>query len=298
MASNASEPSDPGPSAPGGPGTAPGARADRTWPRIGLPTYVEVARWGVWDRAAALLPHSYVASVVAAGGVPVLLPPVVPPPVPDAGADAGADAGVAGSASGPGAPERPHGPEAVVAAARRAVEGLDGLLLTGGADVEPVRYGDEPAATTQAPRPDRDAWELALLDAALGLGLPVLAICRGAQVLNVACGGTLHQHVPDLVGHTGHQPGNAVLGTTPVRLAPGSLAASILGTEVKVPCYHHQSIDRLGDGITAVGWADDGIVEAVELAERPFVLGVQWHPEDGDDPRLFDALVATAAEGR
>lgn len=230
--------------------------------RIGLPTYVEVARWGVWDRPAALLPHSYVAAVVAAGGVPVLLPPV----------------------------------DAVDAAARRAVDGLDGLLLTGGADVEPSLYGAAPLATTQAPRADRDGWELALLDAALASDLPVLAICRGAQVLNVACGGTLHQHVPDLVGHVGHQPAPAVLGTTPVRLAPGSLAATILGTEVKVPCYHHQSIDRLGDGVAAVGRADDGIVEAVELPDRRFVLGVQWHPEDGDDPRLFEALVAAGED--
>ncbi|HEV7760138.1 MAG TPA: gamma-glutamyl-gamma-aminobutyrate hydrolase family protein, partial [Acidimicrobiales bacterium] len=149
----------------------------RAWPRIGLPTYVETARWGVWDRPAALLPHSYVAAVTAAGGLPVLLPPV---PAGDA--------------------------------ARRAVDGIDALLLTGGADVEPVRYGAEPLATTQAPRPDRDGWEADLLAAALDCDLPVLAICRGAQVLNVAFGGTLHQHVPDLVGHQGHQPGPAVLG--------------------------------------------------------------------------------------
>jgi gamma-glutamyl-gamma-aminobutyrate hydrolase PuuD len=199
------------------------------------------------------------AAVTAAGGLPVLLPPV---PASDA--------------------------------ARRAVDGIDALLLTGGADVEPVRYGAEPLATTQAPRPDRDGWEADLLAAALDCDLPVLAICRGAQVLNVAFGGTLHQHVPDLVGHQGHQPGPAVLGATPVRLAEGSLAAAILGDEVKVPCYHHQSVDRLGAGVEAVGWADDGMIEAVVLTGRRFVLGVQWHPEDGDDPRLFDALVAAA----
>jgi gamma-glutamyl-gamma-aminobutyrate hydrolase PuuD len=217
----------------------------------------------VWDRAAALLPHSYVASVVAAGGLPVLLPPV----------------------ASPGG-----------AAARRAVEGLDALLLTGGADIEPVRYGAEPQPTTQAARPDRDRWESDLLDAALDRDrdLPVLAVCRGAQVLNVARGGTLHQHLPDVVGHEGHQPGPAVLGTTPVRLAAGSLAAAVLGTEVKVPCYHHQAIDRLGTAVEAVGRADDGTIEAVVLRGRRFVLGVQWHPEDGDDPRLFEALVAVA----
>jgi gamma-glutamyl-gamma-aminobutyrate hydrolase PuuD len=200
-----------------------------------------------------------VAAVAAAGGVPVLLPPV---PSPDA--------------------------------ARRAVAGIDGLLLTGGADVAPSRYGAEPPTAPGDLRPDRDAWEPDLLAAALARDLPVLAICRGAQILAVATGGTLHQHVPDLVGHSGHRPGAAVLGTTPVRLAAGSLAARILGGEVKVPCYHHQAIDRLG-GVEAVGWADDGIVEAVELPDRRFALGVQWHPEDGDDPRLFEALVAAAA---
>jgi gamma-glutamyl-gamma-aminobutyrate hydrolase PuuD len=248
-------------------GSLPASATVRAWPRIGLPTYVETARWGVWDRPAALLPHSYVAAVTAAGGLPVLLPPV---PATDADADA----------------------------ARRAVDGIDALLLTGGADIEPVRYGAEPLPTTQAPRPDRDGWEADLLTAALDCDLPVLAICRGAQVLNVAFGGTLHQHVPDLVGHQGHQPGPAVPGTTPVRLAEGSLAASILGDEVKVPCYHHQSVDRLGAGVEAVGWADDGTIEAVVLAGRRFVLGVQWHPEDGDDPRLFDALVTAATPGQ
>jgi gamma-glutamyl-gamma-aminobutyrate hydrolase PuuD len=180
------------------------------------------------------------------------------------------------------------------AAARRAVDGIDGLLLTGGADVEPGRYEAEAQATTQAARPDRDDWETDLLAEALARDLPVLAICRGLQVLNVAAGGTLHQHVPDLVGHTGHQPAPAVLGTTAVRLAPGSLAGAILGAEVKVPCYHHQAVDRLGTGVEAVGWADDGVVEAVVLQDRRFVLGVQWHPEDGDDPRLFHALTTAA----
>jgi gamma-glutamyl-gamma-aminobutyrate hydrolase PuuD len=259
VASSGSEPAPP----------APAGRAQGAWPRIGLPTYVETARWGVWDRPAALLPHSYIAAVIVAGGVPVMLPPVV-------------------AADGRG------GEGAVDVAALRAVEGIDGLLLTGGADVEPHRYGDAPEPTTQAPRPDRDGWELALLDAALARDLPVLAICRGAQILDVAAGGTLHQHVPDLVGHTNHQPGGGVLGVTPVRLAPGSLAAQVLGPEVKVPCYHHQSIDGLGTGLVAVGWADDGTVEAIERPGRRFVLGVQWHPEDGDDLRLFTALVAAA----
>ncbi|HEY3141191.1 MAG TPA: gamma-glutamyl-gamma-aminobutyrate hydrolase family protein [Acidimicrobiales bacterium] len=215
-------------------------------PRIGLTTYVEEARWGVWDRPAALLPHSYVEAVVAAGGVPVLLPP--------------------GGAVG--------------GAAETVVRGLDALILTGGDDVG-----------VQA---DRDSWEIDLLHRALDAKLPVLAICRGAQVLNVAFGGTLHQHLPDVVGHDDHRPEPAVLGKTPVRLAPGTLAAEILGMELTVPCYHHQAIDRLGAGVDAVGWADDGTVEAAVLRDHRFALAVQWHPEDSDDLRLFQAVVGAA----
>lgn len=224
-------------------------------PRIGLTTYVEDARWGVWDRPAVVLPHSYVAAVSAAGGLPMLLPP------------------------------------ADTAAAGRAIEALDGLILTGGADVTPASYGAEPHPETQGARPDRDRWEVALLAAAFDVDLPVLAICRGVQVLNVARGGTLHQHLPDVVAHDGHRPAPALLGTTNVRLAPGSAVAAVLGHELKVPCYHHQALGRVGDGIEVVGWADDGTIEAVEVPGRRFALGVQWHPEDGDDPRLFEALV-------
>lgn len=240
-------------------------------PRIGLPACVEPARWGVWDRQATLLPSSYAAAVAAAGGLPLLLPP------PGLGSDE------------PGDPA----PEVV----DRALDALDALVLTGGPDVDPARYGDERLATTQEAQPDRDAWEAALARAALVRNLPLLAICRGAQVLNVALGGTLHQHVPDVTGHEGHQPGGGVLGATRVRLAPGSAVAAILGEEVKVLCYHHQSLRRLGQGLEAVGWADDGVVEAAVVTGRRFAVAVQWHPEDGDDPRLFEALVATARAG-
>ena len=230
-------------------------------PRIGLTTYVEDARWGVWDRPAAVLPHSYVTAVLAAGGLPVLLPPA-----PDDGGRS----------------------------VRSALSAIDALVLTGGADLSPASYGASADPSTQGVRPDRDAWEIDLLGEALRADMPVLAICRGAQVLNVACGGTLHQHVPDVVGHEGHRPSPAVLGTTSVRLAPGTSLASILGTEIKVPCYHHQAVAQLGAGLSAVGWADDGLVEALALEGARFVVAVQWHPEDGDDPRLFDALVAAA----
>jgi gamma-glutamyl-gamma-aminobutyrate hydrolase PuuD len=215
----------------------------------------------VWDRAATLLPHSYVAAVAGAGGLPVLLPPM----------------------------------EAAWADA--ALDGLDGLVLTGGADVDPAVYGAERSPATQAPRHDRDEWEAALALRALDRDLPVLAICRGTQILNAVLGGTLHQHLPDVVGHSGHAPGPGELGTTQVRFAPGSAVAAILGEEAKVPCYHHQAIDRLGRDVEAVGHADDGTIEAVTVAGRRFALGVQWHPEDGDDPRLFQAVVGAARGG-
>jgi gamma-glutamyl-gamma-aminobutyrate hydrolase PuuD len=171
-------------------------------------------------------------------------------------------------------------PVALDDAAARVVESLDGLLLTGGPDV-----GDDAA---------RDTWELALLDAALARDLPVLAICRGLQLLDVACGGTLHAHVPDVVGHKGHRPKGGEYGTTHVKITPDSKVAALLGDAVDVPCHHHQSIDQLGAGLAVVGAAEDGIVEAIEARDRGFVIGVQWHPEDGDDPRLFDAFIAAA----
>ncbi len=247
-------------------------------PRVGLPACIEHARWGVWDRTAALLPYSYVATVAGAGGLPVLLPPPVPH-----------DRMLFGS--GASGPENETTFETAVA---RALDGVDAVVLTGGPDVEPARYGAEPLATTQQAQPERDAWEVALALGALDRDLPLLAICRGTQVLNVALGGTLDQHVPATVGHTGHQPGGGVLGSTPVRLAPGSPVAAVLGDEVKVPCYHHQAIARLGRGVQAVGWADDGVIEAAVVSGHRFALAVQWHPEDGHDPRLFQALTAAA----
>lgn len=236
-------------------------------PVIGLSSYAEPARWAAWDAPAALLPLSYAAGIAAAGGVPALLPPV------------------------PG-----------IAA---AVGRLDGLVLTGGGDIDPARYGAARHPRTGPASAARDQAELDLLAAALAAGLPVLGICRGLQLLNVARGGTLHQHLADLgaAGDAGHTPRPGTFGSHPVRVAPGSLLAGILGGVVPgdqpltVPTAHHQAIDRLGAGLTATAWAADGIVEAAELTgagQHPFVLAVQWHPEEGDDPRLFRALVAAA----
>jgi gamma-glutamyl-gamma-aminobutyrate hydrolase PuuD len=205
-----------------------------------------------------LLPRTYPDVVLAAGGVPVLLPPV-----PDAAA---------------------------------AVDRLDALVLAGGPDVGPDRYGAAPHPRTGTPRPERDAAELAALRRALERGIPVLGVCRGAQLLNVGLGGTLLQHVPDAVGHSGHNPSPGVFGTVAVTLEPDSRVGVALGPEVTVRCHHHQALDRVADGLVVTGRAADGTVEAVELAGSPFVVGVQWHPEeDATDVRLMAALVTAAA---
>ena len=227
-------------------------------PLIGLTTYRERAVTGVWDTEFALLHHVYVDAVARAGGVAVLLPP------------------------------QQHG-------ADEAVERLDGLLLSGGSDVDPERYQQRPDQHTTIVRPWRDDWELRLLDRALAIDLPVLGVCRGAQLLNVAFGGTLDQHLPDTVGHQRHCPAPGVFGQTPVALRPGSRLAGLLGPAVTVACYHHQAIGKLATELEVAGESADGTVEAVELPGRRFALGVQWHPEqDPGDLRLFEALVAAA----
>jgi gamma-glutamyl-gamma-aminobutyrate hydrolase PuuD len=244
--------------APGGEGGAP--------PLIGISSYREQARWGAWHVPAVLLPDRYVASVAAAGGIPVLLPPV---------------AGITG-----------------------AVHRLDGLVLSGGGDIDPARYGAQRDPHCGPSNEDRDQAELDLFATALSQRLPVLGICRGLQLVNVAMGGTLHQHLPDLVGNDSHSPEPGGYGAHEVSVAPGSRLASILHRTdltdhlpVVVPTHHHQAADRLGAGLLATAWATDGTVEALELdpAEHPFAVAVQWHPEAGGDLSLFGALVAAAA---
>jgi putative glutamine amidotransferase len=225
---------------------------------IGITAYVEPAGWAVWrDVPATLLPQAYVRAVTAAGGRAVVLPPD----------DLDAD---------------------VVAV-------LDGLLLAGGADVGPERYAHPADPRTEA-RPDRDAGELTLLAGALAADLPVLGVCRGMQLLAVAHGGTLHQHLPDVVGHDGHRPAPGVYGAHPVRFVVGSLAAAVMAGVDRVNSYHHQGVADPGS-LTVTGWADDGVVEAVEDPERRFLLGVQWHPENEPDPRPVSALVRAARPG-
>src|SRR5271169_6831992 len=243
-------------------------RSSTVPPVIGLTTYLAQARLGVWDVPASFLPAVYFQGVTAAGGVATLLPPQ---PVDSEIAD-------------------------------RVLDGLDGLLITGGKDVDPAAYGQEPHPSTDQPGGQRDAWEFMLLRAALQRQLPVLGICRGAQVLNVALGGTLHQHLPDVIGHSGHRAGNAVFTTLPVRTVPGTRLAALVGESVDARCYHHQGIAELGEGLVVSGWDADGVIEALELPAHGFVLAVQWHPEESlDDLRLFSAIVEAArsyASGR
>ncbi|MFI1074479.1 gamma-glutamyl-gamma-aminobutyrate hydrolase family protein [Streptomyces puniciscabiei] len=226
-------------------------------PLIGISTYLESgARWGVWELDAALLPAGYPRLVQRAGGLAAMLPP--------------------------DAPER----------AAATLARLDGLVIAGGPDVDPARYGAEREPRTGPPAPARDAWELALIEAALESGMPVLGICRGMQLLNVALGGTLVQHLE------GHAEVVGVFGGHPVKPVPGSLYAGIVPEETTVPTYHHQAVDRLGAGLVPSAHAADGTVEAVELpADRGWALGVQWHPEMGEDLRVMSALVTAATRG-
>lgn len=226
-------------------------------PVVGITSYVEQARWGVWDVPAAVLPFRYVERVEAAGGTAVVLPPA-----------AAADAEV--------------------------LARLDAVVFAGGADLDPGLYGEEPHAETTGLRPERDAAEVPLMKAALENDVPLLGICRGMQVLSVVRGGSLVQHLPDVVGHANHRPSPGVYGTHPVRLEAGSLAHRILGDEVSVPSYHHQGLGSPGD-LAVTGWADDESPEVVEDPSLRFALGVLWHPEASDDLRLFEALVRAAS---
>ena len=230
-------------------------------PVIGITAYAQDAKWGVWHVPAVLIPLSYVDAVEGAGGRAVLIPPT--------------EVGV-----------------------EETLDALDGVVFSGGADVDPSRYGAEPHPETDTPQTRRDAGEMALLQAALARDVPVLAICRGFQLLNVARGGDLIQHLPEKVGHDVHKqvPGEFV--EHPVEIKGGSRLASIVGESSDVTSHHHQALGRVGDGLVETAWAADGTLEAIEDPSRRFTVGVQWHPEAGEDAALFEALVAEARQYR
>jgi putative glutamine amidotransferase len=228
---------------------------------VGITTYVEEASWSHWVAAAALIPFAYVRAVERAGGRALLVPP---------------------AADG----------------VEETLDALDGLILSGGNDVDPTSYGAEPHAETGSVRPERDRAELALLEGALARDMPVLAVCRGSQLLNVARGGDLVQHLPEVVGHEQHREVVGVFSSHGVRVDPGSRLGSIVGEHGPVQSHHHQGFGRVGEGLRETAWADDGTLEAVEDPSKRFALGVLWHPEETEDGALFRSLVSEAAEYR
>jgi len=227
-------------------------------PIIGITGELEAARWGNWIREAVVSPVSYTRAVERAGGTPVILPPV------------------------------PAGSVPVL------IAGLGGLVLTGGRDIDPSLYDEAPHAQTDIPDHRRDRFELILTRAAIDADLPFLAIGRGLHILNVARGGTITQHLPDRLGNESHKPDPVKMTTPDLQIAAASKLSGVLGETAQVPAAHHQAINRIGTDLLTVAWTPDQVVEALEVQGHRWGLGVQWNPEDGDDPRLFEALIAAS----
>lgn len=226
-------------------------------PVVGITSYVERAEWGPWDAPAALVPLTYVRAVETAGGRPLLVPPM-------------ADA------------------------VDETLDALDGIIFSGGADVDPDVYGARRHPETTGLRPDRDAAEMALMKGAFERNMPVLAVCRGMQLLNVARGGDLEQHLPERTGDGSHKQEAGVFSRHDVDIDPASRLAGIVGQRSVVASHHHQAPARLGEGLVAVARAPDETVEAIEDRTARLVLGVLWHPEESEDRALFEALVHEA----
>lgn len=230
-------------------------------PVVGITTYVVPAKWGYWELEAALIPADYVHAVEQAGGRALLVPP---------------------SAEG----------------IEETLDAVDGLVFSGGSDLDPELYDQEPHPQTLGITKERDRAELALLQAALERDMPVLAICRGSQVLNVARGGNLVQHLPDVVGDDRHKHTPGTFADHEVKLAEGTRLSKLLGGRAPVKSHHHQGFGRVGEGLRVSAHAEDGTVEAVEDPSHRFALGVLWHPEAGEDMKLFEELVREAGAYR
>ena len=230
-------------------------------PIIGITTYAEQTRFGSWDVPAAVIPWSYVAAVENAGGRALLVPP----------SDDGVD---------------------------ETLDALDGILFSGGSDVEPSLYGAEAHPETTGIRPERDRAELALMEAALGRDMPMLAVCRGFEILNVARGGDLEQHLPDVVGDDTHKQVAGVFADHEVEISEDTRLGSLLGQRAPVKSHHHQGVGRIGEGLVETARAPDGTIEGLEDPSQRFTLAVLWHPEEGEDAALFEELVAEASRYR
>ncbi len=235
-------------------------------PIIGVTCALEQARWGVWDQPALVLPRSYALAIQKAGALALLLSP----------------------------------DDAVSEQPGRLLDLLDGLLISGGSDVDAGSYGAEPHPQTLNTRPERDRFELALTLGAIERDLPLLAVCRGMQVLNIACGGTLRQHLPELLGHEDHRHTPGRFSDHEVELEPGSLAARLAGGErLAVKSHHHQGLDSLGEGVRVSGRAiPDGVIEAIELPACSFTVGVLWHPEEDEPSRVIERFVREGVSER
>jgi putative glutamine amidotransferase len=227
-------------------------------PLVGITAYAEPdVRWGVWQVPASLVPLAYVVAIEHAGGRPLIVPPSV------------------------------EGVDETLGA-------LDGLLVSGGPDLDPSLYGQEPHPATAGVHEERDRGELALLTAALERDLPVLAVCRGSQLLNVARGGDLVQHLPELVGDESHKHTPGAFADHDVTIRLGTRLGELVGEHAPVKSHHHQGFGRIGRGLVETAHAEDGTVEGVEDPAKRFALGVLWHPEEGEDAALFRALVDEA----
>ena len=232
-----------------------------TRPLIGITTYAQPAKFGAWDLPSALVPLMYVEAVERAGGRALLIPP--------------SENGV-----------------------EETLDALDGVIFSGGADIDPGEYGADAHPETDEPQSRRDRSELALLSAALDRDLPVLAICRGSQLLNVLRGGDIDQHLPETVGHVDHRETRGVFSDHDVEVADGTRLAEVIGSSAVVKSSHHQGIGSVGTGLVPSASAHDGTLEALEDPSKRFALGVLWHPEAADDGRLFEALVEEARRHR